>query len=138
MNTGTVADDRDPRLALDWAEVAGICDLLQRAAALLTLEDGCCHQFHHTERWRESQLIDGWLTDLTTNLHQLSAYRSVTLASECRHALITGVGRRTLGHNATVHRLRHRILPAETPSFLVARASTGWHMTIYGCGSKRI
>lgn len=68
----TLADDRDPRLALDWSEVAGICDLLERAAALLTTEDGCCHQLHQTPRWRDSQLIGGWLTDLATSLQQRS------------------------------------------------------------------
>jgi hypothetical protein len=67
-----LADDRDPRLALDWAEVASICDLLERAAALLTLQDGCCHQIHDTGRWRDSQLIGGWIADLATDLHQRS------------------------------------------------------------------
>jgi hypothetical protein len=52
--------------------VVNICDLLERAAALLTLEDGCCHQIHDTGRWRDSRLIGGWLTDLATNLSQRS------------------------------------------------------------------
>jgi hypothetical protein len=81
-----VAEDRDPRLALDWAEVVNICDLLERAAALLTLEDGCCHQIHGTGRWRDSRLIGGWLADLATNLNQRSnaALHNAQYEDRCR------------------------------------------------------
>jgi hypothetical protein len=64
--------DRDPRLALDHEEVANIRTLLEHAAELLSREDGCCHQIHDTPRWRDSQLVAGWLTDLATSLHQRS------------------------------------------------------------------
>lgn len=64
--------DRDPRLALDYEEVTNIRTLLEHAAELLTRQDGCCHQIHQTPRWRDSQLIGGWLTDLAASLHQRS------------------------------------------------------------------
>lgn len=80
----------DPRLSLDHAEVAEICALLERAAALLTHHDpdnpgtgdgpdhgrdhvgdqGCCHQVFGTQHWRDSVLVAGWLTDLATDLNK--------------------------------------------------------------------
>lgn len=65
-------DGIDPRLALDFTELADICHLLERAAELLTRRDGCCHQIYQTGRWRDSQLVAGWLTDLATYLDQRS------------------------------------------------------------------
>ena len=79
------ATGRDPILAPDRAEVAETCDLLERAAALLTTEDGCCHQLHQTARWHDSQLIRGWLTDLATGLRQ----RSNTALYDAQHTPIT-------------------------------------------------
>jgi hypothetical protein len=65
-------DGINPRLALDFTEVADFCDLLKRAAELLTRQDGCCHQIHQTPRWRDSHLVAGWLTDLANHLDERS------------------------------------------------------------------
>lgn len=53
-----------------WTTSKSLCDLLERAAVLLAITDGCCHQLHQTPRWRDSELIGGWLTDLAENLQQ--------------------------------------------------------------------